>query len=127
MHRVIIGGLGSRERAKAIIDRAPPGYVMTLAEPKRTLDQNDLLWSCLTDISIAKPMGRRMIPEEWKCVFMAAAGWECQFVEGLDGRPFPMGFRSSKLTKKQMSDLLDFILAWGAENGIRWTHEREAA
>jgi hypothetical protein len=54
-------------------------------------------------------------------------GWECQFVEGLDGRPFPKGFRSSHLTKKQMSDLIEFILAWGSENGVKWSQQEAAA
>jgi hypothetical protein len=62
---------------------------------------------------------------------MAACGWEVLFLEGLDGRPFPQGFRSSQLTKSQMTTLQDFIQAWGDENGVRWsepeTKEDEAA
>jgi hypothetical protein len=130
-HKVILTNAFSRERFKRIVDQAPEGYVAEVREPKRTLDQNSRLWAMLTDVSLSKPLGRRHSPEEWKCIFMAACGWEVLFLEGLDGRPFPQGFRSSQLTKSQMTTLQDFIQAWGDENGVRWsepeTKEDEAA
>jgi hypothetical protein len=112
-----------RSRARVLIDKAPSGFIMELREPRRTLDQNDKLWAMLTDVSVAMPQGRRHTPDDWKAIFMNACGWECQFLEGLDGRPFPQGFRSSKLTKTQMSALIDFIDAWGTENGVKWSDE----
>ena len=126
-HTVKLTNAFNRERAKSLIDKAPEGFVCTVREPKRTTAQNDRLWALLTDVSVSMPGGRRMIPEDWKCVFMAACGWEVQFLEGLDGRPFPSGFRSSQLTKSQMSTLQDFIQAWGDENGVKWTDEQEEA
>jgi hypothetical protein len=125
-HKVILTNPFSRERFKRIVDQAPEGYVAEVREPKRTLEQNDLMWSLLTDISVACPMGRRHTPDDWKAIAMNACGWECQFVEGLDGRPFPKGFRSSHLNKTQMSDLIEFLLAFGAEHSIKWTHEEAA-
>lgn len=126
MHKTVLGSAFSRERFKKIVDQAPAGYVAEVREPKRTLEQNDRLWALLTDVSVAKPQGRMMTPDEWKCVFMAACGWDVMFLEGLDGRPFPAGFRSSKLTKSQMSVLMDFIEAWGSENGVRWSQQEAA-
>ena len=126
-HRVILSSAFARQRAKELIDKAPAGFVATVAEPQRTTDQNARLWAMLSDVSVSKPMGRRHTPEEWKCIFMAACGWEVLFLEGLDGRPFPQGFRSSQLTKSQMTTLQDFIEAWGTENGVRWTDEQEQA
>lgn len=125
-HKVILGNDFTRARAKAIIDKAPDGYVATVAEPKRTLSQNDRLWALLTDVAIAKPQGRRHTPDEWKSIFMAACGWDVMFLEGLDGRPFPAGFRSSQLTKSQMTTLQDFIEAWGSENGVQWSNQEAA-
>ena len=128
MHKVVLNSPFPRERACALIRKAPDGYVATIAEPKRTLSQNDKLWAMLTDVSVSMPLGRRHTPDDWKAIFMNACGWECQFVEGLDGRPFPKGFRSSHLTKSQMGDLINFIQAFGDENGVRWSDEsREAA
>lgn len=123
MHKISLSSKFARDRAHALIDRAPPGYVVSIAEPKRTTAQNDKFYAMLTDVSVSKPGGRRMIPSDWKCVFMQACGWDVQFLEGLDGRPFPIGHRSSRLTKAQMSDLIDFIQAWGDEQGVRWTDQ----
>ena len=110
-----------RERAKIIIDSAPVGYIVTIREPTRSLDQNARLWAMLTDISRAMPDGRRHTPEDWKSIFMNAAGWDVQFVDGLDGRPFPSGFKSSRMSVKQMADLITFIMAYGDERGVAWS------
>lgn len=126
-HKVILGNAFTRERAKKLIDKAPAGYVCEVHEPRRTLEQNDKMWAMLTDISVAMPMGRRHTPDDWKAIFMNACGWESQFLEGLDGRPFPQGFRSSKLTKGQMAELITYMQAFGDENGVRWTEEEKAA
>jgi hypothetical protein len=117
----------ARERAVAAILKAPKGYIASVEEPKRTLSQNDRLWAMLSDVAMSKPMGRMHTPEEWKCIFMSACGWEVAFLPGLDGRFLPYGYRSSKLTKKQMGTLMDFIEAWGSENGVVWSEPMERA
>lgn len=124
MHKIALNSDFARKRACGLVMKAPDGFVATIEEPRRSLDQNDLMWALLSDISVAMPMGRRHTPDDWKAIAMNACGWECQFIEGLDGRPFPKGFRSSHLTKSQMSTLIEWLLAFGAEQGIRWTHER---
>jgi hypothetical protein len=125
MHKISLASKFARDRAHALIDRAPPNYVVTIAEPKRTNAQNDKMWAMLTDVSVSKPEGRRMIPDDWKVIFMSACGWECQFLEGLDGRPFPRGFSTSQLTKSQMGDLINFIQEYGDRHGVRWTDNDE--
>ncbi len=110
-----------RERAKVIIDAAPDGYVVRIGEPTRNLDQNARLWAMLADISKAIPDSRRHTPEDWKCLFMHACGWEVQFLDGLDGRPFPSGFKSSRMTVRQMADLITFVMAYGDERGVAWS------
>jgi len=122
-HKIALTSSFARRRAMELVMKAPDGFIATIAEPKRTLEQNDRMWAMLTDVSVAMPQGRRHTPDDWKAIFMNACGWECQFLEGLDGRPFPQGFRSSQLTKSQMSALIDFISAWGDENGVVWSDE----
>lgn len=123
MHTVILSGAHKREIAKALIDKAPTGFVMNVREQTRSAEQSSKMWAMLGDISRAKPLGRRHTPDDWKAILMHACGWECQFIEGLDGRPFPQGFRSSQLTKSQMSTLIEFMLAFGAEHGVAWSDE----
>lgn len=125
-HKAVLTNAFSRERFKKIIDQAPAGYVAEVREPKRTLDQNDFMWGLLTDISLAQPLGRKHTPDDWKAIAMNACSWECAFLEGLDGRPFPVGFRSSKLSKTQMSALIEWLLAFGSEHGVKWSHEEAA-
>ena len=124
-HKVSLSSKFARDRAKGLIDRAPDGYVVSIAAPQRSRTQNDKLWAMLTDVSVAMPEGRRMIADDWKVIFMSAAGWDCQFLDGLDGRPFPRGFSSSQLTKGQMANLITYIQEYGDRHGVRWTDEHE--
>lgn len=111
----------NRERAIRLVQAAPDGHLLKIEPPKRTLDQNDKMWAMLTDVSVSKPEGRKHTPADWKAIFMNACGWEVQFIEGLDGRPFPSGFRSSRMSKAQMADLITYIQAYGDQHGVQWS------
>lgn len=125
---VILRGASQRAFAKTLIDRAPVDAVVTVKAATRTNEQNALLWSLLSEISRAKPEGRHWTPETWKCAFMHALGHQVQFADGLDGSgPFPLGFRSSRLTVRQMSDLIEAIHEYGARHGVRFHDSTEAA
>ena len=124
---VIIRSDAQRAMAKRMIDAAPLGHVVTVRQPTRSGGQNSRLWALLTDVARAKPDGREMRPDDWKCAFMAALGHKGRYIIGLDGDPFPVGYRSSKLTVAQMSDLQTFIEQWGSERGVKWSNEETAA
>lgn len=117
-HTVILVGERQREFAHKLVSQAPVGYVVSIKLQKRTHKQNDLMWALLTELSKAKPNGREHTPDAWKLLVMHACGHACQFEIGLNGTPFPTGFRSSQLTKNQMSDLIDWIYAYAAETGV---------
>ena len=118
---VILRGGRQRMLARQLIEQAPGDSVVTIRAPSRSLEQNARFWAVLSDISRAKPEGRMHTPEVWKNLMMHACGHAVQFEMGLNGQPFPVGFRSSRLTKSQMSDLLEFATAWGTERGVRWS------
>jgi hypothetical protein len=117
-HTVLLVGERQREFAHKLLAQAPLGYVVTVKPQTRTNEQNDLMWALLTELSKAKPNGREHTPDQWKLLVMHACGHACQFEIGLNGQPFPTGFRSSKLTKSQMSDLIEYIYAYAAEAGV---------
>jgi len=71
-----------------------------------------------------KPGGRFHTPDTWKALFMHACSHAVQFENGLNGQPFPIGFRSSRLSKSEMADLITFMLAWGDEQGVQWSNEQ---
>lgn len=122
---VWLRGEHQRRLAHQLIDKAPQDAVVAVSAAKRSDDQNAKMWAMLSDISRTKPEGRAHIPEVWKCIFMAALGHEVKFEMGLDNQPFPIGFRTSKLTKAQMSDLIEFIYAYGAKNNVKWSEKYE--
>lgn len=118
---VILIGPSQIAFAKALLDKAPHGAVVNIRESKRSIEQNDKMWAMLSDVSRAKPENRAHNPETWKLVFMQALGHEIQFEMGLDNKPFPIGHSSSKLSKAEMSDLIEVIYAYGSQHGVVWT------
>lgn len=118
---VILRGPEQRSLACRLIRDAPTDAIVNVKAATRTLDQNAKLWAMISDVSRAEPQGRKHPPEVWKCLFMHACGWEVQFQMGLNGEPFPMGYRSSRLTKAQCAELIEFIYSYGAEHGVEWS------
>jgi hypothetical protein len=123
---IILRGPHQRDLARSWIDIAPQNAVVNIREEARNKDQNAKMWAMLSDISRAKPEGRLHTPEMWKALMMKACGHEVQFLNGLDGEPFPAGFRSSKLSKGQMRDLIEFIAFYGAQHGVKWSDDERA-
>jgi len=113
----------TRERITREVSGLPEGFEVVIREPKRTLDQNAKLWAMLSDISKAQPDGRQHSPEVWKCLFMHALGHETRFETGLSGEPFPVGFRSSRLRKAEMADLITFAMEYGDRHGVQWSEK----
>jgi hypothetical protein len=121
-YTVRLTGKSQREYATRLIAAAPDYAVVTIKAGDRTLDQNAKLWCLLGDIARAAPEGRKWTTDTWKCAFLHSLGHQVQFADGLDGSgPFPLGFRSSKLTKRQMSDLIEVIYEYGSRHGVEWS------
>lgn len=119
---VILHGKSQKLFAKDLIDRAPVNAVLSIREASRSNDQNSKMWAMLSDISRAMPEGRHWTPETWKAAFMHVLGHHVKFCEGLDNSgPFPLGFSSSKLTVRQMADLITCIQEYGDRHGVVFT------
>lgn len=119
---IILGSERAAKEAVRVIIHAPHGSVCTVKPPRRTDDQNSLMWALLGDVSRAKPEGRSLPPEHWKALFMQAAGFKFTWEPGLDGEGVvPIGFKSSRLTKSEFSDLIECIREYGARQGVQWS------
>ena len=104
---------------------APEGYVVTLAEPTRTLDQNSLLWPLLTEVSKQVDWyGNKLTADEWKDVFSAALKKQ-KVVPGLDGGFVVCGQSTSRMSKREFSDLVELIYAFGADRGVVFSGKAE--
>lgn len=117
---LILSNPAVRERAIAWIKNAPDFTRVEFKEPKRTVPQNDRMWAMLTEIATKALLGgKRYSADEWKCIFLDALGQEMKFLPKLEGNGFvPIGHRSSDLSVKEMSDLMELMTAWCANNGI---------
>lgn len=114
-------------RAGAIlaVQNAPDGTVVELRERTRTLEQNAKLWAMLTDVSKQVNWhGQKLTQENWKDIFSAALKRQ-QVVPGLDGGFVVLGQKTSKMTKREFSELVELIYAFGAEHGVEWSEHVE--
>lgn len=109
----------ARRRAIEAIQEAPDGYAVTISEPTRSSDQNARLWASLTDISRqVEWYGKTLTPEDWKHVFTSSLK-KLQVVPNLDGTGFvALGLSTSKMSKREISELLELIYAFGAERNV---------
>jgi hypothetical protein len=98
-------------------------------ETRRSGEQNKKFWAMLTEISQQKEhCGRHYSPDQWKVLFMHAWGQEVQFLPSLDNSTFvPFPYRSSKLSKEDMIELIEWIGAWSAQNGVIFRNDPVAA
>jgi hypothetical protein len=107
----------------------PRGTRVEFREPKRTTDQNALMWSRLTEIAAQIPYhGLRLSADDFKLLFLDALKREVRMVPNLDGNGFvSLGRSSSDLSKDEMSQLLELIAAFGAQHGVVFREPAEEA
>jgi hypothetical protein len=115
-----LNGPVDREKAMAVIRQAPAGTRVDVKAPRRTPGQNDRMWWLLTQIAQQLDWhGRKLRPDDWKIIFIAALSRESDLVPNLDGSGFvDLGRSSSDLSKTEMSDLMELIAAYGAQHGV---------
>lgn len=130
---VLILSPGSRDKAIRGLDLAiaygtqtgAKAWVMELREAKRTDEQNDALHGLIDQIIKQRPhhCGVRYDKASYKATFMHALGHEMRMLPTLEGDGlFPMGLSTSQLAKGEFSDLIEFILAWCAREGLTVEH-----
>ena len=122
----------ARRRAAQCVIEAPEGYVVTVQEPKRNLDQNAAMWVLLQAFAdqLQWPVNGAMVwmsADEWKDVLSAAFRRESVRVAmGMDGGMVMLGSRTSKFGVREMSEFLEFLHATAAARDVDLRY-REAA
>lgn len=126
-HLITIHGNVDRVRAARYIAQAPFGTRVEFKAAKRSTDQNAKMWASLTDISAQLVWhGQKLTPDDWKLVFLNALKRELRMVPNIDGNGFvDLGRRSSDLTKQEMSDLIELIIAFGAQHGVTFHDQQQ--
>ena len=122
-HIFVFSHQQARDMAAHVCRNAPLGYVCTIQEPTRSLEQNAKLWALLTDVSHQVDWyGQKLTQEEWKDVFSASLKKQ-KVVLGIDGGFVVCGQRTSKMGKKEFGDLIELIYAFGVTHDVQWSDE----
>lgn len=126
---VILNSRADREKVCRWAMGVGPGTRVEFKEAKRTSDQNARFWAMLTDISQQLLWhGQKLSTEDWKLIFLDALKRELRIVPNIHGNGFVnLGRSSSDLTKGEFSDLIEIMIAFGAQHGVVFADDREQA
>ena len=93
----------------------------------RNVEQNSLMWAMLGEVAEQVIWhGQKLKDYEWKDVFTAALKRQ-KVVPGIDGGFVVIGAHTSKMPKKDMTDLIELMYAFGAEHDVKFTETRYVA
>lgn len=126
MKRIRLAGPVQRSYAHECIEAAADGEVVRIGAETRTEEQNRKLWPMLSDLRDQVEWLGEFTTEDIKLMFLNRLGVEMRFLPTLERQGmFPVGLRSSTLTKGQFSGLIELLYQNGAEYGVRWTDPAE--
>jgi len=121
---VYLRGPSQREYAKRLIDSAPNDWVVKIAEETRSDAQNRMLWPLIADLRRQVRDYAAFSAEDMKLRYMNALGVEMRFLPAIEGAGmFPVGQRSSLLSKSQFAALIELLLMDGARHDVEWSHK----
>jgi hypothetical protein len=126
---VILNSKADRQKVANWAMKLPSGTRVEFKEAKRTSDQNARFWAMLTDVATQLTWhGQKLSTDDWKLIFLDALKRELRIVPNITGNGFVnLGRSSSDLTKAEFSDLIEIIMAFGAEHGVQFQDDREVA
>ncbi|WFC66366.1 recombination protein NinB [Achromobacter denitrificans] len=116
----------ARRNAAHACANAPEGYRVEIKPRTRSLAQNDMMWSILTDISrqVQFVVNGGLVTveaEEVKDILTASLRRETRMAMGIDGGMVLLGQRTSRMTVREMKDLIELAYAFGNEKGVEWS------
>lgn len=125
---VIIRNAADRARVARWAANVSEGTTVEFKAARRSLDQNALLWASLSEISRQVVWyGAKLSADDWKDVLTASLR-KARVVPGIDpGTYVPLGMRTSDMTKPEMAELIELIMAFGAERGVVFGDQQERA
>ena len=115
----------ARRRACESVMNSPIGFVVTVEEPRRSLDANAAMWPILDAFSkqLQWPINGVMTTitdEDWKDILTCAFRNESPRVaSGLNGGMVLLGQRTSKFSKKEFSEWMEFLWSVAADRGVK--------
>jgi NinB protein len=115
----------ARNAAMHTIAHSPEGWKVTIEPPKRSGEQNSLFHALCGDIARSGMtwLGKPRTGKEWKVLLVSghavATKEEAEIVPGLEGEFVNIRESTASMGKKRGSSLIEYTLAFCAENGIK--------
>jgi hypothetical protein len=138
--RFILAHPVARQRAQQAIGDAPVGHVVSISPPNKKREQEEKYHAMIGDIAEqCMHVGRTWDEESWKRLLidefadqMRAAGTPLHHdgagsvTPSLDGRRIvQLGIQSRRFWVAEASAFIEFLYAYGAGQGVRWTQREE--
>lgn len=101
--------------------QAGKSLVLTLTEETRSNEQNRKMWATLGEIADQVDWyGQKLTAEEWKWALSASLKKQ-RAVQGIDGGFVVLGQSTSKMTIAEMSEMIELSMAFGAQQGVKFS------
>jgi hypothetical protein len=124
----------ARQNAVRAVQEAPEGFSVTVAEPRRNLDQNAKFHAICSDIARSgmEWAGKRRNADQWKVLLVSghsvATKQGAEMVPGLEGEFVNVRESTALMSVKRSASLIEYALAFCAMHEIRLSEdERQAA
>ena len=97
---------------------------------RRSNNQNRKMWAMLSDIArqVQWPVNgvpTHITPEDWKDLITAGLAKHQRIAQGLEGGVVMLGSRTSRMSKQELAELIEYIYATGADRGVVWDEATE--
>lgn len=110
----------ARRRAMTAVADAPEGYVIKVAPPTRSLDQNAKFHKLCSDVAGLPWYGKARDKEEWKTLFVSghaiATGRDAEVVTGFEGELVSIRESTASMSKARSASLIDYTQAHIAQH-----------
>lgn len=112
----------ARRRALQWISEAPDGWVVSVSEPTRNLEQNAKFHAICHDLEKAKIewAGKPRKAEQWKVLLVSghaiATKEGAEVVPGLEGEFVNIRESTAQMSKKRSSSLIEYAIAFAAQH-----------
>ena len=130
-----LGGLSraltdAAREANGIISSGPVVIEVRPGSRKRTVDQNAKIHAMLADISEQVELRgckhnahvwKRLTTAEW----LKESGERPMIIQDISGEIVVLWEKTSKLNTKQMAEYVEWLYAFGAEQGVKWKEKKE--
>jgi len=128
--KMVLGSEDHRKWVGSLVATSPPGCVVTIEPPRRSIDQNALFHSLCGEIAKAKPewSGIHMDAEDWKALLVVShavatgEGNGGRLIADLEGHGLvQLRESTARMNKARATSLIDYVIAWATGQGIAIT------